>query len=198
VEKRTFNLSELRAVDEANPRLLRGTAVVYEQPADMGGEWAEIISPGALTRSLASTRDIKARYEHEALLASSSNRTLVLKDGPRGLGVEIDVAKTTTGDDVLELVGRGDIKGMSFGFIVPPGGSRWSRDSGKLTRTITDLDLHEVTVTDNPVYTGTTVALRSISAALLAEAKQQLDEITPPTATLAERRRQLQRQRSAC
>lgn len=198
MEKRTFTLNELRAVNQANPRRLRGMAVVYDQPADVGGKWMESIRPGALTRSLKIDRDIKARFEHRDLLGSTSNNTLRLTDTPEGLAVEIDVAETRAGDDVLSLVDRGDIRGMSFGFLPAPGGQTWAREQGKLTRSLTDIDLFEVTITDSPVFTGTSVSLRSASPEAIAQAEAllaDLDTDTPPT--LAERRSQLRRHLAA-
>lgn len=198
MEKRTFTLNELRAVDQATPRRLRGMAVVYDQPADVGGKWLESIRPGALTRSLKTDRDIKARFEHRDLLGSTINNTLRLTDTPEGLAVEIDVAETRAGDDVLALVDRGDIRGMSFGFLVPEGGETWTREGDKVHRLISDLDLYEVTVTDSPVFAGTSVSLRSASPEAIAHAAAMLAELntdTPPT--LAERRGQLRRHLAA-
>lgn len=198
MEKRTFTLNELRSVDDANPRRIRGVAVVYDQPADVGGKWSETIASGALTRSLRESRDIKARFEHRDLLGSTINNTLRLTDTPEGLAVEIDVAETRAGDDVLALVSRGDIRGMSFGFLPAPGGQTWARDGGKLTRSLTDIDLYEVTITDSPVFTGTSVSLRSASPEAIAQAEALLAELHndhPPT--LAERRSQLRRHLAA-
>ena len=51
---------------------------------------------------------------------------------------------------------------MSFGFIIAPGGEAWSSEDGLKVRTVTDLDLLEVSVVSIPAYSDTTVALRNL------------------------------------
>lgn len=191
METRHFELAELRAIDDANPRRLRGLAVVYGATANLG-KFQERVSPGALTRTLANAHDIKARFEHRDLIASRSNGTLKLQDTPQGLAVDIDVAETRAGDDMLALVRRGDIKGMSFAFLPAKNGQRFTRDNGQLVRELLDIDLFEVTVTDRPAYPDTAVALRSIDRATMEEI-DRLATMPQPDLTLTTRRMQLRR-----
>ena len=155
--------------DEDNPRRLVGTAVVYRSPSDLG-RFVEIIEPGALSRTLSEGRNIRALVEHDrrALLASTQAGTLKLTDTDAGLRVEIDVAETSYGKDLLYLVQRGEIRGMSFAFRVAKGGQKFipvgERGATKPTRVISDLDLFEVTATATPAYEATDIAKRSIDA----------------------------------
>ena len=68
------------------------------------------------------------------------------------------------------LTERGDLGGMSFGFLVPEGGETWSGNR----RTLTALDLFEVSVVSSwPAYEGTTVTARA-RAPRLALARRYL------------------------
>lgn len=169
-ETRTFQIGEIRAAAD-NPRRLTGTAVVYGQLANISGKYQERITAGAFTRSLTS-RPVKARFEHRDLLATTKNATLRLTDTPTGLMFEMDVAETRAGDDVLALVTRGDITGMSFGFLPTAAGVKWTYEKGLLTRDLTDLDLYEITVTDSPAYSATSVSTRSVDQATMDEAER--------------------------
>lgn len=105
-----------------------------------------------------------ALYDHDrrAILGRRSSGTLRLIEDPNGLKFSLDVANTAAGRDVLELVGRGDITGASFGF-------RAIRDdwtAGKpAKRTLFEVDLLDVTITASPAYPATVVSRRSLDAA---------------------------------
>jgi hypothetical protein len=58
------------------------------------------------------------------------------------------------------LVGRGDIRGMSFGFRVPLHGDKIVRDGANVIREVHAMDLKEITVTSIPAYTDTSLHLR--------------------------------------
>jgi HK97 family phage prohead protease len=62
------------------------------------------------------------------------------------------VSKTALGDEVLELARDGVPLGLSVGFLEVPGGSRWSTDRKRVTRTRAALD--HVAVVRVPAYAG--------------------------------------------
>jgi len=57
------------------------------------------------------------------------------------------------GRDARELISRGDVDAMSFGFTVARGGDEWSADGS--VRTLTKINLHEVSIVAFPAYTAT-------------------------------------------
>jgi len=63
--------------------------------------------------------------------------------------------KTALGDDVLELARDGVPLGLSVGFMEVAGGSRWSPDRRRVTRTRAQLD--HVAVVRVPAYAGAEV-----------------------------------------
>jgi HK97 family phage prohead protease len=66
------------------------------------------------------------------------------------------VSKTALGDEVLELARDGVPLGLSLGFGEVPGGSSWSADRRRVTRTRALLD--HVAVVRVPAYAGAGVA----------------------------------------
>lgn len=157
---------ELRAAGDGKSPRLAGYAAVFDSPsADLGG-FVEIIRPGAFTRSLAgSDRDPLALVQHmpHLVLGRRSAGTLRLAEDQRGLAFEIDPPDTQAARDLMVSVQRGDIRGASFAFTVPPGGDSWEARGDTVVRTLRDVDLLEVTVTANPAYSDTTVALRALA-----------------------------------
>jgi hypothetical protein len=79
-----------------------------------------------------------------------------------GLKVTINPPSTSYAADLMELVKRGDVSQMSFGFIVMPGGESWGVEEGTKIRTVSDLELLEVSVVSIPAYPDTTVAVRGL------------------------------------
>jgi HK97 family phage prohead protease len=65
------------------------------------------------------------------------------------------VSKTAIGDEVLSLAADGVPLGLSVGFVELPGGSRWSADRRRVTRTRAALD--HVAVVRQGAYRGAQV-----------------------------------------
>jgi len=78
---------------------------------------------------------------------------LKLEEDGRGLRVDAHLANTSTGRDVAELLKRGDLDAMSFGFSVPSGGDNWNEDGTE--RTLNSVRLFEVSVVAMPAYPET-------------------------------------------
>jgi HK97 family phage prohead protease len=165
---------EQRAVLElrAEGRKLIGYAARFDTPAKIA-DFTEIILRGAFGASLKSGRDIIAMVDHDQskVLARTRSGTLKVAEDSTGLAFELQVPDTTAGRDALALAERGDLGGMSFGFLVPEGGEAWDGNR----RTLTAIDLYEISVVNAwPAYDGTTVSARS-RAPRLALAKRYLE-----------------------
>src|SRR5574338_873109 len=107
---------ELRAGD--NGKTVAGYAAVFNEVADIGGSFREIIAPGAFKDTL--DGDVRALVDHDSgrVIGRSKSGTLRLKEDAHGLAAEIDLPDTTDGRDLAVSLERGDISGMSFGFRV--------------------------------------------------------------------------------
>lgn len=153
-------LTEIRA-EGPDSRTISGIAIPYGSKTDLG-YFRERIRAGAFRASL-DGGDQLALYNHDMgrLLGRVLSGTLVLEDTAEGLRFSLDVPNTSDGNDVMELVRRGDLKGMSFGFYVVD--EEWSPDYKE--REIIEAELLEVSVVSRPAYTDTSVALRSLEEA---------------------------------
>jgi len=158
---------EIRSVAELKPssngRLEGYAAVFNSQSRDLGG-FTESIVPGAFKRTLAGNGNVLALYDHDrkSILGRTGAGTLELIEDRHGLAFSIDLPKTSLGNDLAELVKRGDVSGASFAFTVPKGGDKWTQENRSIRRELIDVNLHEITITPDPAYLDTTVAKRSI------------------------------------
>lgn len=145
---------------KAEGRTVQGYAVLYEKPADMG-DFYEVVKTGALDGTLSTGRDIRALYHHDdmQLLGTTRAKTLEIGTDSKGLWFALDIPKTSYGNDLLELIKRGDVAGCSFGFIANQ--DNWVEGDDKPTRELLDVALHEITLTATPAYQDTSLALRT-------------------------------------
>lgn len=155
-----MNLEE-RAVLElrVKDRRLVGYAARFGVEARVSN-FVEIIARGAFNASLESGRDVIAMVDHDPgkVLARTRSGNLKLAEDSTGLAFELLVPDTQPGRDALALAERGDLGGMSFGFVVPENGEQWVGNK----RTLLAVDLHEVSVISSwPAYPGTTVNARA-------------------------------------
>ena len=162
VETREFTTTiELRAEGDGNT--FSGYAALFNSPSEPL-PFTEVIAPGAFKRSLKSRNDVKMLWNHDSgsVLASTRSGTLSLVEDERGLKVTAVLPDTTAGRDARELISKGIVDAMSFGFSVPAGGDSWSNDGS--TRTLKSVRLHEVSVVAWPAYaaTGGTVSVRAL------------------------------------
>ena len=158
---------------KATGKTLHGIAAVFNSEANLG-TFSEVIRPGAFAKSLATGSNIRALYQHQgdALLGTTRGGTLQLREDAKGLAFELALPDTSHGKDLAILVGRGDVAGCSFGFRVAPGGDRWEQRGDTLVRELLNVDLVEITLTSDPAYQDTTVAMRSRSANVCTDSRR--------------------------
>lgn len=171
------NNYEIRSVAEqpvvGEGRTISGYAIVWDVESrvlwDFDGDFIEIIERGAVDDALIASSDVKALYNHSdnQLLARSVNGsgTLRLSIDDHGLRFEFDAPNTSLGNDVLELVRRGDLRGCSFAFRTDTSNASYSYRNGvRLRRVKRLLALRDVSVVVEPAYTQTSVDARSWDA----------------------------------
>ena len=172
-EKRYINTNvEVRA-EESNGKLtLKGYAIRYNEKSKLlGYGFEEVILPGAFTESL-KKRNIIALNNHDTnqLLGSTQANTLRLEDRADGLYFELDLLESRK--ELYDLVKRGDISGMSFGFTCSD--ELYKRSGDKDIREVKKGELFEVSVVHTPAYSSTNVvATRSLEK--YQEYKENLD-----------------------
>lgn len=146
-----------------------GYAAVFDDEANIAGMFTESIQRGAFRKVLAKGQNVPMLYDHNPglpALATTRGGTLRLKEDERGLRVEADVADHFIGHAVRELVKRGDISGMSFGFVAGKGNSKMDTRRTPPHRSLIGFErLLDVSPTWDPAYDSTSAELRSLIAA---------------------------------
>jgi len=156
--ERRFYTGEFRATQEG--RTVEGYAAVFSSPTDMGW-YNEVIEPGAF--DAADLNDVRALFNHDPdhLLARTSSKTLEVNVDEKGLFYSFEMPNTTLGNDVLEMIRRGDLSQSSFAFRVAE--QNWLEREGRPDlRQITKIDMvADVSPVTYPAYADTSVAARS-------------------------------------
>lgn len=158
-----------QALPKTDSNTVEGYALNWNE-YDMGA-FVERIDPNALGDLKA--YDVHALYNHnyDAVLARSKygEGTLALEQDEAGLKFRFDLPDTPTGNEVRTLVGRGDVDQASWAFTVKK--ERWENvRSEKPVRVIEQIDaMYDISLTPRGANPTTSVALRSLEAALAAE-----------------------------
>jgi HK97 family phage prohead protease len=162
IETRTWRGFELRAESQGDEMALTGYAALFNSPSkDLGG-FRETIAPGAFTRSLNAGAEVKCLGNHDPnqILGRTKNKTLTLAQDANGLKFRCVLDPANSNHmNIRASVLRGDIDECSFAFTVPENGQQWSADCTQ--RTLTDVDLMDVSVVTYPAYNTTSVSARS-------------------------------------
>ena len=128
-----------------------------------GLNFREVIAQGAFTRTLKSDNPVFLLINHDTdslPLASTQSGTMSLREDNVGLYMEATLdPKNPRAAELASALERGDVDKMSFAFTVAPDGD--TRSEG--LRTLTDLDLFEVSVVTWPAYDATSVGMRGAS-----------------------------------
>ena len=165
----TLDLSaaELKVSKEGEEQMVVGHAALFGvpfQPILGFEELQEVFEPGAFSRSLSEGADVRALIDHDVrmLIGRSTAKpkpTLRVKEDKKGLAVEIDLPNTTHANNIRESLRRGDISGMSVGFV--PQSETEELIDGVSLRHITDVDLIDVSIVTFPASEDTFAELRS-------------------------------------
>jgi phage prohead protease, HK97 family len=160
---------EIRSTEvSAEDQKLTGYVVKWNSPSEvLFCDFIEQFSPNAFAETLKEGKDVRALFEHDhsKLLGRTRSNTLKLEQDNIGLRFELTPPDTTLGRDLLVSVERGDISGMSFGFL--PLEETWDFEKEPVLRQIQKAELFEITVTSIPAYPESSVELskRSMMAA---------------------------------
>lgn len=142
---------------------LKGVAHVTGQRALVNGRYEEFSAEAFNEVMNRSDTDVRAFYNHntDMLLGRQSNGTLRLEMEDGGLAFSIDLPNTSYGNDIRELVKRGDLDQASFGFL--PGKFEFDKasDGIQIRRHTSVRELIDVSPVPLPAFSGTSVQLRS-------------------------------------
>ena len=152
---------------DAEGRNISGYAAVFNSTSnDLG--FIETIDPGAITEDTILRSDVVATMNHdpEKVLARSKygQGTLHLSVDERGLKYEYEAPNTTLGNDLVEMIKRGDLDSASFAFTVSQDedAQKWEKRDGTYYRTIYKIDkLFDIAAVWHPAYDDASTTLRS-------------------------------------
>ena len=175
-EKKIFRdfLCEVRAAnDEEKGDYITGQPIVFGDTYDVGGMFAETIDEGALDNT--DLRDVRFLVNHNFSMIplarsrnNNANSTMQLEKVQGGMNIraKLDTDNNATAKELYSAVGRGDISGMSFAFLVD--GEKWENlDSDYPIRHITSISsVFEVSAVTAPAYEATSIEARSDVEAL--------------------------------
>ena len=158
-ERRTFTVRDIEARQaEDGTMRMAGYAAVFNE-ASLPLPFIEKIAPGAFSKTLQETPDVRLLANHEGLpMARTKNGTMRLYEDETGLYFEAELANTQEARDLYTLVSRGDVDQMSFAFRVIR--QNWSKDRTERTLTEVSLADGDVSIVTYPAYTATSVEAR--------------------------------------
>lgn len=134
--------------------IISGYAAVFGSQYDMGS-YSEVVAHGALDG--VDFSECRALFNHDVnyLLGSVRSKTLEVRADSKGLFYRCTLPDSPTGNEVAELLKRGDLCESSWGFVIAE--KSWSRDGTLLTiHKIKKLfDVSPVTYPANPATTAT-------------------------------------------
>lgn len=119
----------------------------------------EKMQAGVFTRALSKAENVQVLLNHDKnkVLANTNDNTATLNEDNIGLRAEVIVSDAET----VQKAKDGKLVGWSFGFYC--NAEEKGEENGQETRTVTDLDLIEVSILDNtksPAYSGTSIETR--------------------------------------
>src|SRR5579864_2692450 len=174
MEKSVVVAAELRAESAGDKFQIAGYAALFNSPSKNLGGFVETIAPGAFDRALREKQLVRFTFNHsmDAVLARSDNSSLALSTDSKGLRFVAQLnSNIQQHRDIFEACKAGLYNECSFAFTVAPNGQTWSTDGTR--RTLTDIDLADVSLVGVPAYSGTSASARSASVStgdLLARA----------------------------
>jgi uncharacterized protein len=144
----------LQLRDDGDGRTLHGPVLPWGVPArvvDAGRLVTETFERGALDGTDPARVPLTATHPRDAGTLPIGV-TLTIEERADAAWGEWRVSDTTLGNEVLALARDGVPLGLSVGFEEVPGGSRWSADRQRVTRTRALLD--HIAVVRTPAYAG--------------------------------------------
>ncbi len=139
-------------------RIISGISIVYNTPSQDLGGFTEMVAPGAVTESLRNSPDVLCLRDHDVsiLLGRTTSKTLTLTDDSTGLRFSCRLPNTTQASDLATSIDRGDLSGVSFGFVTEE--DKWAADKdGNVVRTLLKITLLEISPCSFPAYSARSV-----------------------------------------
>lgn len=166
-------MTEFKTREENDDLVIEGYFSVFNSNYELWAGASESIAPGAFSNTLGN--DVRALINHDTtmVLGRTKAGTLELKEDAHGLWGRIRInPKDQDAMNLYERVKRGDVDQCSFGFNIVSEETDF-REDGSVHWTVTEVDLHEVSVCTFPAYEETSVKAREKQYTEMVERKNE-------------------------
>jgi hypothetical protein len=155
--------------DDDGRRFIEGYAMIFNQRSKLIREWGETFyeviessAPDNVLKDPGLNTIATVDHWRDKMLGRVKSGTLVLTKDARGLKYTIEVPDTTLGNDMYELVKRGDYFESSFIFTIAEKGIRTDNSEDIPVKYVSDFSaLYDVAVVIDGAYANTAVAARA-------------------------------------
>ena len=190
-EIRAFSFDVHAEENEQHGHFLSGRPIVFGQRANLWnpkiGDYIEVIDQGALDGT--DLKDVRFLVNHNTDMIplarsrnNNENSTMQMSVDADGMIIRVDLDTENNADakSLYSAVGRGDITGMSFMFVVDKDKDRWEdSDTKQPIRHVRSIrQVLEVSAVTFPAYSQTSIQTRGLSDALDGAAESLESERT--------------------
>lgn len=180
------NEPELKEDEKDNELVVEGKVNVPGEKSEKltqdGITFTESVQEGAFAKALEQADDIKLLKEHDPkeLLARKKNGSLEIEEKDGEVRFKAKLPDTQFGRDAHHIVKESLYDSMSFGFRALS--DKWDTTVNPPHRTITDLELFEISIVADPAYSQSHVEARNITIPQTKQIEEK--EVIQPMATL--------------
>ena len=195
-EIRAFDFEVRAEENEEHGHFLSGRPIVFGKRTNLGW-YDEVIEAGAL--DVTDLKDVRFLVNHNTDMIplarsrnNTANSTMQMSVDAEGMGIRVDLDTENNADakSLYSAVGRGDITGMSFMFVVDK--DSWDDvDTEHPTRHVRSIKtVLEVSAVTWPAYSQTSIQTRGLSDAL-DSARESLDSERARLAEIEKRKQKI-------
>ena len=150
MEKRTFHGEKLEIRKSPDGRKFIEGVLRYGVLSEEMYGFQERLAPSVFHRTLNAGSDVKMLWNHndDEILGSTKSGTLQLTNRAEGLYFACEIPESAT--NRFETIQRGDVDGVSFGFL--PEAETWDHAASPPIRTLTAARLVEISPAPFPAY----------------------------------------------
>lgn len=172
-------------------RFIEGYAALYNHESKLLAEWRdngmvefyETLLSGCFDEVLSSPNlNVIHTIDHDRgkMVARTKSGTLVLTTDENGLKYRFSVPNTTLGNDLFEMVQRGDLFESSFIFTINEDGEEWVKgEDGVLRRSIKTIkNLYDTSTVIDGAYSNTVVSVARNLSDLIEPPKLEVETTT--------------------
>ena len=163
--RRLMQVRILDGLEEQDSKMIiEGKAITFDEETVLfeheGIQYKEIIARGALNEADLSYAYLKYNHSSNIMaMARTKNKTLQIEVRDDGVWIRAELANTTAGRDLYELVRSGIIDKMSFAFTI----KEENYDRSTHTWTVRKIDkLYDVAAVEIPAYDNTLLFARRL------------------------------------